>query len=162
MNDKGNVAVIATIIIAIIIVILLFIILIFMGQINSLLYNIKLDMYSINKSAIIAVNKGITSREKFSYDKNAYKEYFKNMLINNYNLNENLENKDGIIQKINIVEYEIYPPRKKDRYSKIKQNDRVIHSVIKVKIKPIILEKYLKDIFIFEIHEDVTLNTLKE
>lgn len=160
MNNKGNVALIATIVVAIIIVILLFVILIFMGQVNSLLYNIKLDMYSINKSAIIAVNKGITSREKFSYDKKEYKEYFTKMLISNYNLNENLENKDGIVQCVRIVEYEIYPPGKRDKYTKTRQNDRVIHSVIEVRIKPIILSEYLEDTFTFEIHEDVILNTL--
>jgi len=88
MNKKGNVFVVSTFFIAGVLVILLFTVLIFVSEINSLLYNIKLDMYSINKSAVISVNKGITSREKFSYDKDTYKEYFIKMLKANYKLDD--------------------------------------------------------------------------
>lgn len=161
MSKKGNILIFSVFFMAIIITILLFIILIFVSQVNSLLYNIKLDMYSINKSAIISVNKGITSRNHFSYDKEEYKEYLKDMLRKNYNLDEKLENKNGIVQRATILEYEIYSPGKKDKYSNTKVKDRTIHSVIEVKIKPIILESILEKYFIFEIHEDVILNTIK-
>ncbi len=161
MSRKGNVLIFSIFLIAIIIIIFLFIIMVFVSEVNSLLYNIKLDMYSINKSAIISVNKGITSREQFSYDKEEYKKYLKDMLMKNYKLNENLESKDGIIQKARILEYEIYSAGKKDGYTNLKQRDTIIHSVIEVKIKPIILESILEKYFIFEIHEDVVLNTIK-
>ena len=150
----------STFFVAMILVIFLFIILIFTSEVNSMLYNIKLDMYSINKSAVIAVNKGITSREKFSYDRKTYEEYFKKMLITNYKLNENLENKEGLIQQVKIIEYDIYEIGKRDKYSNKKVNDITIHSVVEVKIKPIILDSFLEDVFIFELHEDVALNTV--
>lgn len=159
-NNKGNVFIFSVFFIALVLVIFLFTILIFISEVNSMLYNIKLDMYSINKSAIISVNKGITSRQNFSYDKKTYEEYFVKMLRTNYKLNENLENAEGIVQKVNVIEYDIYSKGEKDSYQKAKVNDTTIHSVIEVKIKPIICSNLLKDIFIFEIHEDVTLNML--
>ena len=58
LNKKGNVVIISTIFIAIILIIFVLIVAIYIGTINSLVHDIKLDMYSINKSAIISVNKG--------------------------------------------------------------------------------------------------------
>lgn len=160
MNKKGNALIFSIFFVAIVLVIILFIIMIFISEVNAMLYNIKLDMYSINKSAVISVNKGITSREKFSYYEKAYEEYFIKMLKANYNLNENLENKDGVVQQVKIIDYDILNKGEKDNYSKSKTKDIKIHSVIEVKIKPIILAKILENLFVFEIHEDVVLNTL--
>lgn len=161
MNKNGNVLIFSTFFVAGILVIFLFIMLIFVSEVNSLLYNIKLDMYSINKSAIISVNKGITSRKKFSYDEITYKNYFEKMLIANYSLNKNLENSDGIVQRVKIIQYDIYNSGTKDRYTNNKVNNTTIHSVIEVKIKPIILENLLAELFTFEIHEDVALNMVE-
>jgi len=151
MNKKGNVFVVSTFFIAGVLVILLFTVLIFVSEINSLLYNIKLDMYSINKSAVISVNKGITSREKFSYDKDTYKEYFIKMLKANYKLDDELKNNNGVIQSVKVLEYDI----------RSTQKDTTIYSVIEVKVKPIIFSNMLKDLFTFEIHESTALNILE-
>ena len=147
---------------ALIIVILFFICAIFISETNSILYNIKLDMYSINKSAIISVNKGITSRQKnISYNKSDYLSYFKEMIKKNYNLDDNLSNPNGLIQKVEIVDYEIYKKGKQDKYTDKRLNDTTIHSVIKVRIKPVIFENVLRDKFVFDIHEDVSLNKVE-
>ena len=160
MHKKGNVLIFSIFLIAAVLVIFLFIMLIFMSEVNAYLYNFKLDMYSINKSAIIAVNKGITSRESFSYDSKTYQEYFEEMLKKNYRLNENLENPNGVVQKVTILEYNIVKAGKKDGYTKKKLQDNTIHSVIKIKVKPIFSIKQLERLFTFEIHEDVVLNVL--
>ena len=114
MNKKGNVLIFSTFFIAIVLVIFLFLLMVFISEVNSLLYNIKLDMYSINKSAVISVNKGITSREKFSYDEKTYEDYFVKMLKANYNLDDNLKNKEGIVEAVKIIEYDIYMSGEKD------------------------------------------------
>ena len=119
-------------------------------------------MYSINKSAIISVNKGITSRQKnISYNKSDYLSYFKEMIKKNYNLDDNLSNPNGLIQKVEIVDYEIYKKGKQDKYTDKRLNDTTIHSVIKVRIKPVIFENVLRDKFVFDIHEDVSLNKVE-
>ena len=161
MNKRGNVFIFSIFFIAIILVILLFTLIIFISQTNSLLYNIKLDMYSINKSAILSVNKGITSRKDFSYDEKEFRIYFEKMIKANYGLNDEFRNENGLIKEVDIKEYKIYTKGKKDAYTKEYLRNTTIHSVITVKVEPIIFKKLLENIFVFDIHEDVVLNELK-
>ena len=58
------------------------------------------------------------------------------------------------------MEYEIYEDNKRDSYTTKRCDGRTLHTVIKAKIRPIILKDFLEDIFIFEIHEDVALNSM--
>lgn len=161
MKNKGNVLMIGVIFVSIVIVIITFIIAVFMSHINNILYNIKLDMYSMNKTAVISVNKNITSMDKFSYNETSYKKEFVNLLRKNYELDENMSNNEKLINRINVKEYDIYEEREKDSFSKKRCDDRTIHTVLEIRITPIILKEFLKDIFIFTIHEDVSLNMMK-
>lgn len=155
---KGNILIISVIFIAICIAIILLIATIFMGHVNSILYNMKLEMYSINRAAIISVNKDKTSIDDFSYSEKAFREYFENAIKNSYELNDEYENEEKLINYIKILEYDIYEKGKKDIYTKEKCDGRTIHTVIEVKIKPIIMKSFFEDIFVFKIHEDVNLN----
>ncbi len=160
-NKKGNVLIIALIFIAIIITIFTFVIAVFMGHINATLYNIKLDMYSINRSAIIAVNKVGTSIDRFSYSQKEYEKIFIEILKKNYNLDNELKG-EGLIEYIKIMEYEIYERREKDSYTKERHDNRVIHTILEVKMRPIILMGLIDNWFVFTVHEDVNLNTFNE
>ena len=160
-NQNGNILTIAMIFIAIIISIFIFIIAIFMSNVNGIIYGVKTDMYTINKSAVVSVNKNQANVDKFTYSQNEYKKYFEEVLRKNYKLNENLENKNGLIEKIKIEEYKIYKKGEKDNFTKEKCDDVTIHTVVTIKIKPIILSQMLEDIFTFKIHEDVNLNMVK-
>ena len=161
INKKGNSVIIFICIVSVIIVLFFFLMAVYISQINSILYNIKLDMYSINKSAIVSINKGVTSREKISYDKKVYEEYFKDLLKKNYNLDNNMKNDEALIEEVEILDYDICESGKKDNYTKTKFKDTTIHSVIRVKMKPIFMREVLKDMFTFELHEDVVLNKFK-
>ncbi|MBQ9314718.1 MAG: hypothetical protein IJ220_07005 [Clostridia bacterium] len=155
---KGNILITAMIFVAICIVIILFIAAIFMSHVNSILYNLKLDMYAINKSAIISVNKNQTSMDDFSYNQKAYQAYFEKALKDSFHLNEKFENRDAMIESVKIVEYEIIEKGRKDSFTKTKSSNRVIHTVIEARIKPIIMRSFFEKIFTFTIHEDVNLN----
>ena len=85
---KGNILIVTVFIIAIFVIIILFIATLFMNHVNSILYTFKLEMYSINKAAIFAVNKGRTSIDDFSYNKNVYKKYFEDEIKRQYDLNK--------------------------------------------------------------------------
>lgn len=160
-KQNGDVLTIALIFVGISIVIFTFVIAVFMSHINSILYNLKLDMYSMNRSAMIAVNKYNTSVDKFSYNYSAYKNEFVNLLKSNYELDENLSNDKKLITSIEILDYTIYQKGAVDSYTKKACDARVIHTVLKVKIKPIILKNLLENIFVFTVHEDVALNSMK-
>ena len=118
-------------------------------------------MYTINKSAVISVNKNQANVDNFKYNEKAYKKSFIELLKKNYDLDNNLENKNGLISKISIEEYKIYKKGQSDKFTKEKNDDTVIHTVLKVKVKPIILRTILEEIFVFTIHEDVNLNMAK-
>ena len=77
-------------------------------------------MYLINKSAIVSVNKNQANIDNFTYNKKEYKTRFEESLGKNYNLNEDLENKNGLIKKVIIEEYEIYKEGQKDNFTKEK------------------------------------------
>lgn len=158
MNNRGNAFLISIFFVAVIIAIFIFIGIVYASEASAIAYNIKLDMYSINKSAIISVNKGITSREKFSYDKKSYEKYFKEALIKNYNLNDNLKSSVGLVREIEILQYDILSNKEKDGYTGKSNDDTTIHSVIRVKIRPLFNIDALERACTFNIHEDVALN----
>lgn len=156
--NNGNVLIIATIFMAILLVILLFAMAIFISHVNNILYNFKLDMYSIARSGIIAVNKNQANTGNFTYDAKTYRKEFEKSLKENYELNDDFENDEKLISNIKIVEYKIYKSGEKDSFTKSKVNNRVLHIILKVQIKPIIFRKLLEKVFVFTIHEDVNIN----
>ena len=158
--ERGNTLIIATIFMAIILTILIFAVVIFMSHVNNTLYNVKLDMYSIARSGIISVNKNQANVGNFNYDTKTYKKEFEKSLKENYKLNEEFENEEKLISKIKIVEYKIYKKGEKDNFTKSRADDRTLHIVLEVKLRPIIFRKLLEKIFIFKIHEDVNLNVV--
>lgn len=159
-REDGEILTISIVFISIAITIFIFVLAIFMSHINTILYNFKIDMYALNKSAIISINKGRTSVDDFSYNSYIYKEKFIEGLKRNYDLNENLENKNKLISKIEIKEYEVIEDKKKDSYTGKRCDGRTLHSVIEIKVKPIILANFLEEIFTYTIHEDVALNSM--
>jgi len=110
--------VIGLIFIAICIIIIIFIATIFMSHVNSILYNVKLEMYSINKAAIIAVNKNTTSVDDFRINRKAYRDYFEESLKNSFNLDDKFQNKDALINSISIIDYDVYEKGKKDSFTR--------------------------------------------
>ena len=76
-------------------------------------------------------------------------------------MDENLKSNDGLVQEVEIIEYKILDEGKRDSVTNKKCTDTTIHSVIKVKVNPLIMKNYLKDASTFEIHEDVVLNKVK-
>ena len=54
--------------------------------------------------------------------------------------------------------YDIYENNVKDSYTDKRCNGRVLHTIIELKVRPIILISLLEEIFTFTIHEDVALN----
>ena len=160
--EKGNVLIIFSIFVATFLTILIFVAAIFMSHVNNVLYNFKLDVYSIAKSGIIAVNKNKANTGNFSYDAKTYQKELEKNLRASYDLDENLSNRDKLISKVTLEECKIYTKGQKDAFTKEKTDDTVLNMTLKVKIKPIILRDFLEKIFEFQIHEDVNLNMLKQ
>ena len=96
--------------------------------------------------------------DDFSYHTKTYYQEFIHLLKKNYELDNELKNQEKLISGIEVIEYEIYEAQEKDSYTGNRTDGRVIHTVLKIKIKPVILAQQLENFFIFDVHEDVSLN----
>ena len=160
-KQNGNVLTIVLIYVAIIIAILLLIMAVFLGNVNSLLHRVKTDMYLWNRTAIVAVNHSRGARDSFSYQKKEFQKYFVEALQKEYGLNDSLENPNGLIQKVVVKEYDIYAKNQTDHFTGKKLEDKTIHTVLVVTVKPLIFEKAFEKVFTFEVHQDVKLEMVK-
>ncbi len=160
-QQKGNSLTIMMVLMGLMIIVFILVSGIVIGNMNAIVHGVKTDMYLINKSAIIAVNKNKGKYDSFSYNEKEYLEYFKSMLQKNYHLDEKLENPNGLVQKVSINEYKIYTKNQKDSVTKKRAEGTIIHTVITIKIKPLILSKPLEKYFTFQIHEDVYMEREK-
>lgn len=135
--------------------IFLFAIAIFVNHINSLLYTVKVDMFVINRAAIIALNREVESQNVSSIDRDDYYDYFKKVLQYNYNLDENLKSGSRFIEQIDILQYEYYTTNTVDNITGKLIDEPTIHTEIGVKVTPIVFKSIFSDIFYFRIHQDV-------
>ena len=133
----------------------------FMSHVNQLLYTIKVDMFNINRSAIIALNKEAMNENLNSIDRDDYYNYFKKVLQYNYGMDNNLEAGIRFIEKIDILEYEYYQTGQVDSVTGKTVTEPTIHTQIGVKVKPIVFRSILKDIFYFKVHQDIKVRKIK-
>ena len=141
-------------------VILLFAIAVFVSHLNSLLYTIKVDMFVINRSAILALNRDAEKSNIDSIDRTAYYNYFKKVLQYNYSLDSDLTSGNKFIEKIDILQYEYYTNNVVDNVSGKSITEPTIHTEIGVKITPIVFRDIFADLFYIKIHQDVKVNQL--
>lgn len=159
MNKKGYLSVyILTITFTFILIfIILFSGLMFFTNIYSVVYNYKIDLYNLNMKAIITANKNLGSYGIYNYNKEEYIKLFKEDLKNTYNLNDNLENGNKFITKIEILEYEIYKNGAKDSITNKKIEYDTIHMVSNINFNPIVFKFIFKDGCKFKVHNDIKI-----
>ncbi|MGE5472708.1 MAG: hypothetical protein ACM3UU_00615 [Ignavibacteriales bacterium] len=117
---------------------------ILVNHINSIMYTIKVDMFVINRAAVIALNKDAEGKGLNDISREEYLKFFKEVLRQNYGLDEELKNGNKLIEKIDII-----------RYDYDTTNEPVIKTEIGVKVSPIVFRKVFKDIFYFRIKQNV-------
>ncbi|MGE5329011.1 MAG: hypothetical protein ACM3KR_05870 [Deltaproteobacteria bacterium] len=126
------------------VMIVLFAAAVFVNHVNSILYTIKVDMFMINRSAIIALNKDAEAKGMNSINQEEYLKFFRKALQENYGLNEQMESGNKLIERIDIINYDYCT-----------SNEPVIKTEIGVKVIPIVFKKAFKDIFYFKIKQSV-------
>jgi hypothetical protein len=136
-------------------ILLLFAAAVFVSHLNSLLYTIKVDMFTINRSAILALNRETEKGNIDSIDRNSYYNYFKKVLQYNYNLDSDLRSGNKFIEKIDILQYEYYSNSVVDNVSGKLLTEPTIHTEIGVKVTPIVFGDIFADLFYIHIHQDV-------
>lgn len=123
----------------------------------SIVYNYKMDLYNLNKSAIMSVNKVEGKFGIYEYNKDRYEEKFLELLKIAYNLNEELKNGNRYIQEVKILEYNIYKSGDVDSCTNKKINEDTIHVVTSITYNPIIFKKLFPNNCTFTIHNDISI-----
>lgn len=126
------------------VLIFLFAAAILVSHINSIMYTVKVDMFVINRAAILALNKDAEGKDLNDISREEYLKFFKEALKQNYGLDEELTGGNKLIEKIDIISYD---------YDTTKET--VIKTEIGVKVSPIVFREAFKDIFYFKIKQNV-------
>ena len=135
---------------------------VFMSHVNSVLYTVKVDMFLINRSAILALNRDMEKREISSISRDDYYNYFKKVLQYNYNLDDNLKSGNRLIEQIDILQYEYFTTTTVDNVTGETITEPTIHAEIGVKVTPIVFKNALSNIFYFRIHQDVKVDRIQK
>jgi len=114
------------------------------NHINSIMYTIKVDMFMINRAAIIALNKDAEGKDLKDISREDYLKFFKQALEQNYGLDQSLQSGNKLIEKIEILSYEYDTT-----------NEPMIKTEIGVKVSPIVFRQAFQDIFYFKIKQNV-------
>lgn len=156
---KGDISIyiVMITIIFIILIIIFFSAIILLINVYVIVYDYKLNLYNLNRSAIMSVNSIKGSYEIYEYDKNEYLETFRKLLIKQYNLNQDLQHGKKNILKIEIIEYEIYEKGDIDTITNKKINNNTIHVVTNIRYKPIILYFLFENEINFKVHNDISI-----
>ncbi len=159
LDKKGDMSVYVITLTAIFIIFILiaFSICVLFVNIYSVVYDYKMDLYNLNKSAVISVNKVKGSYGIYEYDKNEYLEKFKEMLIKSYNLDINLKNGSKFIKQIEILEYEIYKNGQTDSITKKHIQNDTIHVVTNITFEPILFKFIFPNNCTFKLHNDISI-----
>jgi len=126
------------------VLIFLFAAAVLVNHINSIMYTVKVDMFLINRAAIIALNKDAEGKDLNDINHEECLKFFKQALQQNYGLDENLENGNKLIERIDILSY-----------SYDTTNQPAIKTEIGVKVSPMVFRHAFKDIFYFKIKQSV-------
>ncbi len=140
--------------------IFLFSIAVLVSHINAIMYTVKVDMFAINRAAVIALNKEVEKGNVSSVDRDDYYIYFKKVLQYNYKLDENLEAGSRLIEKIDILQYEYYTDSTEDDVTGKPIDEPTIHAQIGVRVKPIVFRSIFSELFYFRIHQDVKVSRI--
>lgn len=144
---QGAVSIVILAITMLFLVMFILLIAILITYINTyvIVYNYKIDLYNLNRSAIISVNKLEGKYGIYNYDANVYLNKFKELLILTYNLDGDLKNGSRYIQEVDIIEYEI------------KNNEIYVYTSIKY--IPIIFRLFFSNGCTFYVKNNISIKT---
>ncbi len=158
-NRRGGVSIfiISITTMLVIMIILLFAVCVLNINTYSIVYNYKIDLYNLNRNAIMSVNKVEGKYGIYKYDKEKYLYNFKKLLQKSYGLNDELKNGNRFIKEIKILEYDVLYKSQIDSVSnKLVEND-IVHVVTSIEYNPIIFKSLFPNNCVFTLHNDISI-----
>lgn len=130
------------------------------NTINLIIHEAKSDLYLINRNAIFAIQRDLMGEDIESLDEEELEILIKEGMKSSWGLNNRLSNGDGIIKSAQIVEVDVLEEGDWDSITKKEVSNLIVHTVVKIKIVPIIFASILKESYEFNLHEDFKIEKM--
>ena len=149
--------------------VMVFLILIFMflfftivskSTVNMVLHEIRSDLYLINQNAIFAIQKDLMGEDISCLYEGELETLIADGMKQAWKLDTRLQNGQGLIRGAEIKNVLVLEAGELDPVDKTLSDSLMVHTVIKVKIKPVIFESLLKGKCEFEFHTDLQIKKI--
>lgn len=140
--------------------IFLFFIIISKSMVNMVLHEIRSDLYLINRNAIFAIQKDLMGEDISCLYEEDLTELIEEGMIVSWGLDNKLKNGKGLIEQAKIKDILVLEEGDFDPVKKLLNEELTVHTVIKVKVKPVIFKSMLENKCEFEFHTDLSIDKI--
>lgn len=151
---------IAGIILSVIVFLMIFFVVIFKNNLNSVLHNLRTEVYMISQNSIFALERDLVAKDIYSVYESDIEKFIKEEIRLEWKLDENLKNGQGIVKEANILDISLLDKGDVDNVTNKTVESMTIHVLIEVHVKQMILKSIFTDDMIFKMHEDVRVKKL--
>lgn len=144
----------------VLIFIFLFFIIVSKSTVNMALHEIRSDLYLITRNAIFAIQKDLMGEDINCLYEDELETLIAEGIEKSWGLDSKLKNGQGLIEGAKIKNITVLEEGDLDPVDKKLSDSLIVHTVINVKIKPIIFQSLLKDKSEFEFHTDLQIKKI--
>lgn len=160
-REKGSIIFpVGVMVFLILIFMFIFFIVVSKSTVNMVLHEIRSDLYLINQNAIFAIQKDLMGEDISCLYEDELEDLISDGIKNAWDLNNSLKNGQGLIKEAKIKNVFVLEEGDLDPVDKELKDSLTVHTVINVKIKPVIFESLLKDKSEFEFHTDLRIDKI--
>lgn len=138
----------------------LFFIIVSKSTVNMVLHEIRSDLYLINQNAIFAIQKDLMGEDISCLYEGELETLIADGMKKSWGLDSRLKNGKRLIKEAEIKNVLVLEEGDLDPVDKELRDSLMLHTVIKVKVKPVIFESLLKDKSEFEFHTDLQIKKI--
>lgn len=161
-NERGSIIFpVGVMVFLILIFMFLFFIVISKSTFNMVLHEIRSDLYLINRNSIFAIQKDLMGEDISCFYEEELEELIAEGIYTSWELDGRLKNGKGLIKEAKIKDVTVLEEGEVDPVDKKVGDVLMVHTVINVKINPVIFESLLKDKGEFEFHTDVQIKKIE-
>lgn len=158
IKEKGNITFsVALFAVLVILLLMLFSIIISKSTLNLILHEIRSDLYLVNRNAIFAIQRDLMGEDIESLNEDELEELISKGISISWGLDKKLRNGTGIIKEAKILDIEVLEDGEIDTITKKEIKNFTVHTVIKVKVIPMVFEELVGEKCEFNLHQDIKL-----
>lgn len=139
---------------------MIFFVIVSKSTMNMVLHEIRSDLYLINQNAVFAIQKNLMGEDISALYESELEELIAEGMITSWGLNNRLKNGEGLIEEVKIKEVAVLEEGELDTAKNEIVENLMVHTIIKVKVKPVIFKSLLANKSEFEFHTDSSINKI--